>query len=93
MNWRPSECSKCSDRLECLAKCKAVLDQAVAKGQLPADTDTHVAAHGAFALVSGLMRDWVEAPDSFDLRAAAPQLIDTYVAGLRANPPRRNRDD
>ena len=81
------------DRLECLAKCKAVLDQAVAKDQLPADTDTHVAAHGAFALVTGLMRDWVEAPDSFDLRAAAPQLIDTYIAGLRANPPRRNRDD
>jgi len=77
------------DRFECLAKCKAVLDQAVAKGQLPADTDTHLAAHGAFAFVSGLMRDWVEAPDTFDLKAAAPQLIDTYIAGLRANPPRR----
>jgi TetR/AcrR family acrAB operon transcriptional repressor len=77
------------DRFECLAKCKAVLDQAVAKGQLPADTDTHLAAHGAFAFVSGLMRDWVETPDTFDLKAAAPQLIDTYIAGLRANPPRR----
>jgi TetR/AcrR family acrAB operon transcriptional repressor len=77
------------DRFECLAKCKAVLDQAVAKGQLPADTDTHLAAHGAFAFVSGLMRDWVEAPDTFDLKAAAPQLIDTYIAGLRTNPPRR----
>ena len=77
------------DRFECLAKCKAVLDQAVAKGQLPADTDTHLAAHGAFAFVSGLMRDWIEAPDTFDLKAAAPQLIDTYIAGLRANPPRR----
>ena len=77
------------DRFECLAKCMAVLDQAVAKGQLPADTDTHLAAHSAFAFVSGLMRDWIEAPDTFDLKVAAPQLIDTYIAGLRANPPRR----
>jgi len=76
------------DRLQCLCKCKAVLDQAVAKGQLPADTDTHIAAHGAFAFVGGLMRDWVEAPDTFDLKAAAPQLIDTYIAGLRVSPPR-----
>jgi TetR/AcrR family acrAB operon transcriptional repressor len=76
------------DRLQCLVKCKAVLDQAVAKGQLPADTDTHLAAHGAFAFVGGLMRDWVEAPNTFDLRAAAPQLIDTYIAGLRVSPPR-----
>jgi hypothetical protein len=35
------------------------------------------------------MRDWVEAPDTFDLKAAGPQLIDTYIAGLRVNPPRR----
>ena len=77
------------DRLQCMAKCQAVLDQAVAKGQLPADTDTHLAAHGAFAFVGGLMRDWVEAPETFDLKAAAPQLIDTYIAGLRVNPPRR----
>ena len=85
----PVATQQVQDRFECLAKCKAVLDQAVAKGQLPADTDTHLAAHGAFAFVSGLMRDWVEAPDTFDLKAAAPQLIDTYIAGLRANPPRR----
>ena len=77
------------DRLQCLGKCMAVLDQAVAKGQLPADTDTRLAAHGAFAFVGGLMRDWVEAPDTFDLKAAAPQLIDTYIAGLRVDPPRR----
>jgi len=77
------------DRFRCLAKCQAVLEQAVKKGQLPADTDTNLAAHGAFAFVSGLMRDWVEAPQSFDLKAAAPQLIDTYIAGLRVCPPRR----
>ncbi len=76
-------------RGQCLAKCKAVLDQAVAAGQLPADTDTQLAAQGAFSFVNGLMRDWVQSPQGFDLKAAAPQLIDLYVAGLRAHPPRR----
>jgi len=81
-----------AERFECLAKCKAVLDQAVVKGQLPADTDTDLAAHGAFAFVSGLMRDWVQSPDSFDLKRAAAQLIDMHVAGLRACPPRKVAD-
>jgi TetR/AcrR family acrAB operon transcriptional repressor len=78
-------------REECLAKCMAVLDQAVAVGQLPPDTDTRLAAQGAFAFVGGLMRDWVQSPQSFDLKAAAPQLIDIYVAGLRTHPPRKVR--
>ena len=76
-------------REECMAKCIAVLDQAVAAGQLPPDTDTRLAAHGAFAFVSGLMRDWVQAPKSFDLKAVAPQMIDIYVAGLQTCPPRK----
>lgn len=76
-------------REECMTKCKAVLDQAVAAGQLPSDTDTHLAAQGAFSFVGGLMRDWVQSPSSFDLKAIAPQMVDMYVAGLRANPPRR----
>lgn len=76
-------------REQCMAKCMAVLDQAVAAGQLPPDTDTKIAAQGAFSFVGGLMRDWVQSPRSFDLKSAAPQMIDIYVAGLRANPPRR----
>ena len=76
-------------REQCMAKCAAVLDQAVAAGQLPRDTDTRLAAQGAFSFVGGVMRDWVQSPSSFDLKAAAPQLIDIYVAGLRAQPPRR----
>ena len=76
-------------REECMAKCIAVLDQAVAAGQLPPDTDTKLAAQGAFSFVGGLMRDWVQSPQSFDLKAAAPQLIELFVAGLKARPPRK----
>ncbi|MGH6610019.1 MAG: hypothetical protein ACRECQ_07170, partial [Burkholderiaceae bacterium] len=76
-------------REQCMTKCKAVLDQAVAAGQLPPDTDTQLAAQGAFSFVGGLMRDWVQSPRSFDLKAAAPALIDVYVAGLQAHPPRK----
>ncbi len=36
------------------------------------------------------MRDWVQAPASFDLKTAAPQLVDLFLAGLRAAPPRRS---
>ena len=35
------------------------------------------------------MRDWVQAPGTFDLNAAAPQLVDIFIGGLRAAPPRK----
>lgn len=76
-------------REECLQKCQVVLDEAVVAGELPPDTDTRLAALGAFAFVGGLMRDWVQAPHSFDLKAVGPQMIDLYIAGLRTQPPRR----
>ena len=79
------------DRFECLAKCKAVLDQAVAKGQLPADTDTHLAAHGAFAFVSGLMRDWVETPDTFELEGGRAAIDRHVYRRLAREPAAANR--
>lgn len=77
------------DRKVCLRRCELAFDQAVAKRQLPAVTDTRVAAQGLYAYVIGLMRSWVETPGRFDLGAAAPALVDVYLAGLAANPPRR----
>jgi TetR/AcrR family acrAB operon transcriptional repressor len=85
----PVRARQLEDRKHCLRSCEAAFDQAVAQRQLPADTDTHVAAQGLYAFVTGLMRSWVETPARFDLRATAPALIDVYLAGLRANPPRR----
>jgi TetR/AcrR family acrAB operon transcriptional repressor len=77
------------DCKDCLRRCQTAFDQAVGKRQLPADTDTRVAAQGLYAFVTGLMRSWVETPGRFDLGAAAPALIDVYLAGLKAGPPRR----
>ena len=81
------------EREQCLYLCGSLLDKAVELGQLPRDTDTRMASHLLYALIGGLMRDWVQAPKSFDLKAAAPQLIDLFMAGLRAAPPRKNRAD
>ena len=81
------------EREQCLYLCGSLLDKAVELGQLPRDTDTRMASQLLYALIGGLMRDWVQAPKSFDLKAAAPQLIDLFMAGLRAAPPRKNRAD
>jgi TetR/AcrR family transcriptional regulator, acrAB operon repressor len=76
-------------RSRCLRRCSDLFAQAVDLGQLPADTDTQVAAIGIYALVGGLMRDWVQAPRSYDLRVLAPPVIDAWLAGLAHKPPRR----
>lgn len=77
------------EREQCLSYCGGLLEQAVVRGQLPSDTDTRLASHLLCAFIGGLMRDWVQAPQSFDLKTAAPQLVDVFLAGLRAAPPRR----
>ncbi len=79
------------EREQCLGLCGGLLEQAVAQGQLPRNTDTRAASLLLYALVGGLMRDWVQAPRSFDLKTAAPQLVDLFLAGLRAAPPTKIR--
>jgi len=79
------------EREHCLGLCGGLLEQAVAQGQLPRNTDTRAASLLLHTLVGGLMRDWVQAPRSFDLRTAAPQLVDLFLAGLRAAPPTKIR--
>jgi TetR/AcrR family acrAB operon transcriptional repressor len=85
----PVEKRHLHEREQCLGLGIGLLDQAVANGQLPADTDTRLGSTLMYAYVSGVMRDWVQAPQSFDLKTAAPQLIDLFLAGLRAAPPRK----
>jgi hypothetical protein len=85
----PVRARQLEDRKVCLRRCETAFEQAVAKRQLPAGTDTRVAAQGLYAFVTGLMRSWVETPNRFDLSAAAPALIDSFLAGLKADPPCR----
>ncbi|MCL4761105.1 MAG: TetR family transcriptional regulator [Burkholderiales bacterium] len=75
-------------RASCVAGVEALVRHAVARGQLPADTDVMLAARLLHGGVAGLMHDWVAASDEYDLADAAPALADALVAGVRAAPPR-----
>jgi TetR/AcrR family acrAB operon transcriptional repressor len=77
------------DRCDCLSNVESILEQAVTRGQLPADTDTALATRLLHACVGGIMREWVLDKSAYDLAARAPSLVDTIIAGLAANPPRR----
>ena len=70
------------------ARVESVIARAVAAGELPRDTDTALAVEALYAYLTGLMHGWTLDPSSFDLRACAPALVDTFIAGLVANPPR-----
>ena len=73
----------------CLVNVERLLKQAVALGQLPRDTDTRLAARCMNAFMVGVMHEWVQRPDAYDLRRAAPKMVDMFLAGLREEPPRR----
>jgi TetR/AcrR family acrAB operon transcriptional repressor len=86
----PVEKRHLDERGECLRFAVALLEQAVARGQLPAETEPALAAQLFYAYINGVMRDWVQSPGDFDLHASAPALVDLFLAGLRAAPPRRS---
>jgi TetR/AcrR family acrAB operon transcriptional repressor len=70
---------------------EALLRRAVRQRELPADTDTTIAAHAIHGSVIGLMHEWVIDPRAYDLARQAPAVVDLLIAGLRARPPRRAR--
>jgi TetR/AcrR family transcriptional regulator, acrAB operon repressor len=77
------------ERCDCLLSVERLLQQALAAGQLPADTDTALATRLLHACVAGIMREWVLDKSAYDLAVHAPLFVDVVLAGLRANPPRR----
>ena len=77
------------ERCECLLSVERLVQQAVAVGQLPADTDTALATRLLHAYVAGIMREWVLDKTAYDLEASAPAFVDMIMAGLLARPPRR----
>jgi len=78
-----------SARRRCLSQIEVIIRRCAEAGDLPPDIDPVLAAHGLNALMVGIMHQWVLDPSSYDLAAAAPALVDTYLAGLAAYPPRR----
>ncbi len=71
------------------ARIEALIARAVAAGELPPDTDSALAMHALHAYVTGLMHEWTLDPSAYDLSTRAGALVDAFVAGLVASPPRR----
>ena len=78
-----------TERCQCLSQIEDIIARSADIGELPRDIDAALAAHGLNALMVGIMHEWVLDPSAYDLAAAAPALIDAYLAGLAAHPPRR----
>lgn len=76
-------------RADCLAQIERGLRNAVKKRQLPAAVSPRFAAIGLYALVDGLIMNWVLDPKSLPLAKAAAPLVDSYLAGLKAAGTRR----
>ena len=76
------DCAHARTRVE------SMIARAVAAGELPRDTDVPLAAQALYAYLTGLMHQWTLDPSCCDLRATAPALVDTFIAGLAARPPR-----
>lgn len=78
-------------RAGCLAHVEQGFREATAKGQLPKSLDPKRAAIGIYALVDGLINNWVIDPDYVPLALEAQHMIDLYLDGLRHVPPARTR--
>ncbi|MEP7181524.1 MAG: TetR family transcriptional regulator [Betaproteobacteria bacterium] len=82
------ERQKSADR-GCRTNIERLLKQAVARRQLAPDTDTRLAATTMNSFMVGVMHQWVQDPAAYDLARTASAMVDLFVAGLRACPPRR----
>lgn len=75
--------------LECYEKIEAVIRQCIAAGQLPSDLDTRCAAVVMRGYITGLMENWLFMPESFNLAADAPQLVEILIDMLKHSPSLR----
>lgn len=75
--------------MDCLQRVERGLQQAVSKGQLPADLDVHKGAIAFRAFFIGLLSNWLFMPRSFDLEQQAEPLVDGFFAMLQHAPSLR----
>ncbi|MCX8958036.1 multidrug efflux transporter transcriptional repressor AcrR [Erwinia psidii] len=69
--------------LECYEKIEDVLRQCIQSGQLPANLDTRRAAIVMRGYITGLIENWLFMPESFDLAADAPPLVEVLIDMLK----------
>ncbi|MDB6000250.1 MAG: bacterial regulatory s, tetR family protein [Rhizobacter sp.] len=65
-----------------LKEIETSLRDAVKQDHLRLRTTVAVGALGLYAILDGLMQNWMLDPESFDLLRVGRQSIDTYLAGL-----------
>ena len=70
----------CYDRIE------TVLRSCIGAGQLPGALNTRQAALLMRGYINGMMESWLFNPESFDLAAEAPQIVDAFLDMLRLSP-------
>ncbi|KOC89950.1 multidrug efflux transporter transcriptional repressor AcrR [Winslowiella iniecta] len=75
--------------LECYEKIEEALQDCIEHQQLPAELDTRRAAVIIRGYVSGIMENWLFMPESFDLAADAPLLVETLIEMLTSSPSLR----
>ncbi|WP_034912830.1 MULTISPECIES: multidrug efflux transporter transcriptional repressor AcrR [Erwinia] len=75
--------------LECYDRIEDILCQCMSAGQLPPNLDTRRAAVVIRGYISGLMENWLFAPDGFALASEAPPLVDVLIDMLNCSPSLR----
>jgi len=70
-------------RRECVQDITDNLRHAVAKGQIRANVDIEHTAIGLYALVDGLIKNWLMDPEGFDLVEVGMSQVNALCAGLR----------
>ena len=73
-------------RTERVVDLTRVLAMAQTKGQVLPQLETHAAAVGLYALLDGLMSNWLLQPEAFDLEVVGAQALDAYLVGLGGVP-------
>ncbi len=73
-------------RGDCIDNMARGLRLAARQRGTPLPVPAATAAHGLHALVDGLIKNWLLAPDGFDLVRGGARAIDTYLLGLGLAP-------
>jgi TetR/AcrR family acrAB operon transcriptional repressor len=66
-----------------MAKAESCVRFAVQAGQAGPDVNPQAAALGLWAIIDGLLRAWLIAPESFGLASIGEQVVGTYLGALR----------
>jgi len=73
--------------LRWMAAAESRVALAVARGQARPDVEPRTVALGLWALIDGLVRSWMLAPDSFELVAVGGRTVGTHLDAVRACRP------